>query len=577
MIKFFYTFTILAVALLALSCLRERPSGLSGLKWESVDAYTDSINFLLEEKVYVAQDNPDQMMATAALLRNHAATADRELRNAIMARFHFWNARILSQETEQDRAKAQVDSAKLLCDSASYPYTFRRIDMIDRQVSPKIGEDELRNQMKDLEYFKKIGDLPMEAYSLVLVGLTLNDSYQPEQALDYLYKADLVCNKIGLHLLRKKNMINISECLYKTGDTVRAERIMRGLLADTAVRKDFRAYNIVLRNASLRFGETKYALEAYRRTLAKDSSMQLNAISEMRLCRLYLRGNEKRDTFLADEYGRRAFARVENIDNWETKASILYDAAERYARHGDHDSAYICQSLYLAAKDSSNRIRRPIEVSRIHNMMEINRIETEKERDKHKYIVWMFILSILVLLFIAVAIYIIIQHHNRRKIEEQKRISENLKSQFEIERYQRQFLAVSLAIEETDKYFSKIRERIELLRKDGKIDNQAVRQMEEVIRNYAAQRGDWNRFHELFDRTHPMFLKNLKTAYPELSETQVRLATYIYAGMDNKQIANFLNIRAESVKQSRWRLRVKMGLKTGDSLEDALRTLCQPE
>ncbi len=75
---------------------------------------------------------------------------------------------------------------------------------------------------------------------------------------------------------------------------------------------------------------------------------------------------------------------------------------------------------------------------------------------------------------------------------------------------------------------------------------------------------------ELFDKTHPLFLKNLKEAYPGLSETQVRLATYIHTGMDNKQIADFLNIRAESVKQSRWRLRSRMGLQPGESLEDAL-------
>ncbi len=92
--------------------------------------------------------------------------------------------------------------------------------------------------------------------------------------------------------------------------------------------------------------------------------------------------------------------------------------------------------------------------------------------------------------------------------------------------------------------------------------------MDAVIRKHTARRDDWNRFRELFDKTHPLFLKNLKEAYPGLSETQVRLATYIHTGMDNKQIADFLNIRAESVKQSRWRLRSRMGLQPGESLED---------
>lgn len=573
MTKSIRIFLSAAIALISVAaCTRQQPSGLEGLKWESIDPFTDSINSLLEKEFYMAED-PDSMTATAAMLKSHARSADPRLRRPIMTRFHFWNARILSQETDLRRAKAHIDSAKAICDSAIYPYTHRRIGIIRQEVSPASGDNEIRRQMEDLEYFMQIGDRPMEAYTNILIGLTLNDSYQPRQALEYLYKADSVSKTAGLTLLQKKNRINISECLYKTGDSVQARRLLRQLLADTAVRSDFRVYNIVLRNASLRFGESEHAREAYRRTLAKDPSMPLNAICEMRLCRIYLRGNGRRDTALADEYGRRAFARIADLDSWETKAEILHDAAERYARTGNRDSAYICQSLYIAAKDSSNKRRHAIEVSRVHNMKEISRIEAEKESNRQKYIARMLILSIVVLLLIAAAIYIESHHRHRHRIEEQKHISENLKTQLEIERYQRQFLAVSLAIEETDRNLSEIKERISQLRKEGKINDREARQVEDVIRKHTAQRDDWNRFRELFDKTHPLFLKNLKETYPGLSETQMRLATYIYTGMDNKQIADFLNIRAESVKQSRWRLRVKMGLQAGDSLEDALRAL----
>lgn len=158
-------------------------------------------------------------------------------------------------------------------------------------------------------------------------------------------------------------------------------------------------------------------------------------------------------------------------------------------------------------------------------------------------------------------------------MDEQKHISENLKSELEIERYHRQFLAMSLAIEDTDRSFSEIRDRLQELQKEGKINDQELKQVEDVIKKHTIQRNDLNKFRELFEKTHPGFLKNLKAAWPDLSETQVRLATYIYTGMDNKQIANFLNIRVESVKQSRWRLRMKMGLQPGDSLEDTLRNL----
>lgn len=61
-------------------------------------------------------------------------------------------------------------------------------------------------------------------------------------------------------------------------------------------------------------------------------------------------------------------------------------------------------------------------------------------------------------------------------------------------------------------------------------------------------------------------LKNINSAHGSVSKL-----SFISTGMDYKQIAMFPNIRAESVKQARWRLRVKMGLHPRESLENVLR------
>ena len=58
-----------------------------------------------------------------------------------------------------------------------------------------------------------------------------------------------------------------------------------------------------------------------------------------------------------------------------------------------------------------------------------------------------------------------------------------------------------------------------------------------------------------------------------MSDTYVKLATYIYMGLDNNKIARLLVIRPESVKQARWRLRKMMGLDKDVSLDDAIRAL----
>lgn len=69
----------------------------------------------------------------------------------------------------------------------------------------------------------------------------------------------------------------------------------------------------------------------------------------------------------------------------------------------------------------------------------------------------------------------------------------------------------------------------------------------------------------------------LRKDYPSLTGADLRLASYIAMGMENKHIARVMSIRPESVKQARWRLRGKLGLAPGESLDDLMRRLAARE
>lgn len=68
------------------------------------------------------------------------------------------------------------------------------------------------------------------------------------------------------------------------------------------------------------------------------------------------------------------------------------------------------------------------------------------------------------------------------------------------------------------------------------------------------------------------FSRHLKKDYPELSESQLRLASLIAAGVDGQQLAAILNISPKSLYTGRYRLRSRLGLPKEASLEDFLRT-----
>ena len=82
---------------------------------------------------------------------------------------------------------------------------------------------------------------------------------------------------------------------------------------------------------------------------------------------------------------------------------------------------------------------------------------------------------------------------------------------------------------------------------------------------------DTDSFLYTFASINPNFTRRLKEAYPDLSPMDLKLAAFAALNLDIKQVARILGIKPESVKQSRWRLRRKLGLAPEVNLEDALK------
>lgn len=72
--------------------------------------------------------------------------------------------------------------------------------------------------------------------------------------------------------------------------------------------------------------------------------------------------------------------------------------------------------------------------------------------------------------------------------------------------------------------------------------------------------GDWNKFSLYFDQVHNNFLVTLKTKYPLLSPTDLKMCAYLRLNLSSKEIAQLLNISPKGVEISRYRIRKKLGL-----------------
>ncbi len=91
--------------------------------------------------------------------------------------------------------------------------------------------------------------------------------------------------------------------------------------------------------------------------------------------------------------------------------------------------------------------------------------------------------------------------------------------------------------------------------------------LSDKIANYLGNTNDWDVLEEHFDILNDNFFQKLKNQFGELSTQDAKLCALIKLKMSNKEIADQLNLSVRGVETKRYRLRKKLKLDTGVSLD----------
>lgn len=83
---------------------------------------------------------------------------------------------------------------------------------------------------------------------------------------------------------------------------------------------------------------------------------------------------------------------------------------------------------------------------------------------------------------------------------------------------------------------------------------------------------DWNAFKVYFEKSYPGLLSKIRDAFPTLTEAEERLFLFIKLNLTRKEAASILGITSDTVKKTRYRLRKKLELDEGVSLDDFVRS-----
>ncbi|MEO6721267.1 MAG: triple tyrosine motif-containing protein [Ferruginibacter sp.] len=133
----------------------------------------------------------------------------------------------------------------------------------------------------------------------------------------------------------------------------------------------------------------------------------------------------------------------------------------------------------------------------------------------------------------------------------------------------KELAGVSMHLVERSDALIKVKDELQRLHKKtgGNHDvKRAIQMVNEIEKNDS----NWEQFAAHFDEINDDFIKKLKTKFPNLTSTDLKVCTYLQLKLTSKEIAQLINISVRGVEISRYRLRKKLQLSTGQTLNDFL-------
>ncbi len=156
---------------------------------------------------------------------------------------------------------------------------------------------------------------------------------------------------------------------------------------------------------------------------------------------------------------------------------------------------------------------------------------------------------------------------------------QNAKLEGELQFKNKELATVTMHLVERGSLLSNIKEELLVVIKKLNIPSlpYEFRSVFKMISDTEKNDDDWNRFALYFDQVHNNFLSALKTKFPLLSSTDLKLCAYLRLNLTSKEIAQILNISLKGVEVSRYRIRKKLNLPTETNLHDFLLGITAPQ
>ncbi|WP_323788975.1 tetratricopeptide repeat protein [Psychroserpens sp.] len=401
-------------------------------------------------------------------------------------------------------------------------------------------DDELAitNYEQAAKGFLEADDDRMYAASLVNLSIVANDIGKHKLALDKLPKAIKVFEeKDPNSILYAKTQLGHAHYLDKNID--KAIRIFKDCIEES-VRVD----NKILENLN-----RKHLAQAYL-----DTSKPELALNETN--KVYK--NEK----------------LRGISDAYLSALKLH--AEALTLNEKNTEAVAVYKDYITTKDSIFTKDKEKEIANMRELYEAEKREAQielLEKDVSLSRTQKTLYGIGMFSFIAVAglLYFgFTQRMKKNKIEREKQEAIFIQ---EIEFKKKELASQTLHLVQKSTFIQELKENLEKIKKSPELFKVEFRRLVMLLKKESAEDKDWEVFKSYFSEVHNNFDHKIKAIAEDITEKEIRLASFLRMNLSTKEIASMLNVLPDSVLKSKYRLKKKMQLDKDDDLTQFLNGL----
>lgn len=537
-------------------CKKDRKPIDHIFKWESIDCEFDSLMLVLE---YKNAENDNYWQEELKRMRE---ISDSLNMSQIKARMNFWEgmASIVIDKKKYKYSIPFFEKALELSDSAQYPFDYFRIkEWLYFYDNPQILlKDKYDFYNRLLKYSKEINSYLLEGDAVSNLTYIEAKGGLDDLAYQHSLMSQESYNKLGLLGLKEYShqpRMNTAVLLSHIGKTMEADSIFKLLQMDSLTINNPGFLNIVLMNRYSLTRNIDLIYQAYEIVKDKTYAKSFQAIDESIFAfDQYNKGNLDSARYWIESAYMKSFG----VGSLEERKEILDKYITILSKTGELENPDLWHQKFTLLSDSVQQEKHTAELAKMAVNREISEYINMKESEKKLFYVKLGIVLLAVFIFIVVFIWYLRERHH-------KEINKNLKAEIELEKSRRENAALSLIVEEKNNVLQTVESML------SKIPASApVSDIEKTLKIHKAGNEEWDQFQKFFSKIHPRFEDVLRKNYGIRSEKQIKLACYIWMGLHTKQIARLLNLEAESVNKNRYRLRMKLGLTSDQSLEEAL-------